>query len=99
MPVPLSAAPGQALTARQAEVYRHIYETTRDTGVQPSIRDLMVRFEIGSPNGVANILAYIVGKGYIARDGLRHSRSLRFLRRPDGTPFTGFADKEPFDAD
>lgn len=80
------------LTTRQRDIFVHLYEQTRDTGVQPSIPDLGARFGIASKNGIVTHLKALTKKGYIGRaDG--HARAIRFLRRPDGREFHGFADK------
>ena len=68
----------EPLTERQAEVFRWIYETTRDTGIQPGIRDVGARFGIASPHGVAGHLEAMVRKGWIELAG-RKSRAVRFL--------------------
>jgi hypothetical protein len=78
------------LTGRQAEVYRYLYETARDTGLQPTYREIGARFAIRSPNGVKHILYAIALKGYMTIRPGRHGFS--FLRRPDGSPFLGFRD-------
>jgi repressor LexA len=80
-------------TASQVAVFNFIYETARNAGFQPSLREIMARFGIVSPNGVACHLQTLERKGWIRR-GDGSSRSVRILRKPDGSPFTGFADKE-----
>lgn len=80
------------LTDRQREIFEAIYASARDLGYQPSHHELKDRFGISSPNGLKCHLDAIRHKGWIdIRSG--ESRSLRFLRRPDGTEFTGFAEK------
>ena len=79
------------LTARQAEVFRYLYEFTRDHGYQPSFRELCLEFHYASPNVVACFFNIMARKGWLVR-GQTQSRAVRFLRRPDGLPFTGFAD-------
>jgi DNA-binding CsgD family transcriptional regulator len=78
------------LTDRQAEVYRWIYEQTRDRGIQPTYREIGIRFGIRSPNGVWCHLHPIALKGYV--DFLPGRHGFLFLRRPDGRPFLGFRD-------
>lgn len=81
------------LTDRQLEVFRLIYETARDRGYQPSIRDMMETFGF-SPNGVMCHIKAMRRKGYLApRNGDPVCRAYVILRRPDGSPFTGFAEK------
>ena len=79
------------LTARQAEVFRYLYEFTRDHGYQPSCRELCRVFTAVSPNSANCYFAALAKKGWLAR-GQTQSRAVRFLRRPDGSLFTGFAD-------
>lgn len=94
--------PGDPLTERQAAIFRYLYEQTRDTGIQPSFRDLMTRFGIRSPHGIKCHLEALEAKGWLGvvaregRSGVR-SRSLKFLRTPSGAKFSGFLDKPPGD--
>jgi SOS-response transcriptional repressor LexA len=82
----------KALTARQAAVYRFIYETARDKGCQPSLPEIRAKFGITTDGGARVHLLALGKKGYIRmREG--GFRSVVFVLRPDGTPFTGFADK------
>jgi SOS-response transcriptional repressor LexA len=88
---------GDPLTERQAEIFAFIYETARDRGYQPTYRQLMEKFGILSTNGISCHLKSLADKGWIeALDG--EKRGIRFLRRPDGRPFTGFSDKDEPDA-
>lgn len=80
------------LTTRQAEVFRYLYEFTRDHGYQPSSRELCVTFQF-RPRAVTGHLYLMARKGWLAMSE-GQSRAVRFLRRPDGSPFTGFADKD-----
>jgi SOS-response transcriptional repressor LexA len=83
----------QELTPRQRLIYEHIYTFTRKHGYQPSIMELMPEFDIQSLNGVSNHLRALQNKGFIEMV-IGQCRALRFLRKPDGTEFTGFADEE-----
>lgn len=80
------------LTDRQREIFTLIYETARDRGSQPSIREIMTHFGMKSPNGVVGHLRLIAAKGYIARY-FHKQYNLLILRRPDGSRFEGFQDK------
>jgi SOS-response transcriptional repressor LexA len=84
---------GDPLTERQAEIFEYLYEITRDTGCQPTYRETMDRFGIQSTNGLSCQIKAFADKGWIEA-GTGDKRGIRFLRRPDGRPFTGFADKE-----
>lgn len=82
------------LTQRQAEVFRLIYESARDLGVQPSFRDIAASIGTKSPHGVSWFIDALEKKGYVARPkDHQMSRSLRILRRPDGSRFEGFQDR------
>lgn len=87
---------GADLTPRQLEVYEAIYATARDQGYMPSIRTLMGRFGVTSPNGVLCHIRRLLDKGYLGKapSAAAVSNTYRLLRRPDGRPFAGFLDKE-----
>lgn len=80
------------LTERQHSMFRLLYETVRDKGYQPSMRELMEVFNIKSPNGIAVQFKAMEKKGYLTRPHKKWAK-LVILRRPDGSPFTGFQDK------
>jgi SOS-response transcriptional repressor LexA len=83
---------GEPLTGKQAEVFRLIYEGARDRGERPTVYDLMATFGFASPNAVMGHIRALRAKGYLGAG--RVNRSLgSLLRRPDGSPFDGFADK------
>jgi repressor LexA len=84
------------LTAKQAAILRFIYESARDTGFQPDIGEICARFGIAGTNGVVCHLKALAKKGYVELVYAR-ARSIRILRRPDGRPFRGFAEKEEID--
>lgn len=81
------------LTDRQREIFTLIYESARDKGFQPTIRELMVCFGIKSPNGVMYHVKEFRKKGYLKDADGQYSRAYVILKRPDGTPFLGFQDK------
>jgi repressor LexA len=81
------------LTRPQGEIFRFIYERARDTGTQPSVREIARQFGIGSANGVGCHLRALARKGWLNLSD-RSARSLRFLKRPDGQPFRGFIEKD-----
>jgi SOS-response transcriptional repressor LexA len=82
------------LTEKQAEVFRFIYDTARDRGYQPSVRELMERFDWLSPRAVTAHLAALRRKGWVS-PGAGKARNVVFLRRPGGSAFRGFADPGP----
>jgi SOS-response transcriptional repressor LexA len=83
------------LTGRQLEIFTFIYEHARDNGFQPSYREIGERFGIRSPNGMKEHLRLIRRKGYLALPKSFHqARAVVFLKRPDGTAFHGFSEKQ-----
>lgn len=81
-----------SLTDRQRAVFEYLYEFARDNGYQPSVREIAEHFGMDSQMGPFAHFRALTRKGWIVAAG-GNSRSIRFLRRPDGTPFDGFADK------
>lgn len=84
------------LTQRQLEIFRLIYESARDRGYQPTVREIGKAFGIRSPNGIHCHTKALVRLGYLRRlngSGTHANRAWVILRRPDGSPFTGFEDK------
>lgn len=79
------------LTDRQLEIFTLIYESARDKGFQPTIREMMPVFGIASENGIHCHLKALAKRGYLRLE--REARALRILRRPDGSRFEGFQDK------
>lgn len=57
--------PGKPATDRQQEVYRAILTHFAETGRAPTIRDLMARLDIKSPNGIACHLKALAQRGLI----------------------------------
>ncbi|MDB5104510.1 MAG: transcriptional repressor, LexA family [Fibrobacteres bacterium] len=57
----------KALTPRQREVFEFIKERIDQTNRPPTLREIGLRFEISSTNGVRSILAALVKKNFIAR--------------------------------
>lgn len=57
----------KALTPRQREVFEFIKERIEQTNRPPTLREIGMRFQISSTNGVRSILAALVKKNYIAR--------------------------------
>lgn len=55
----------EPLTPRQMEIYRAIGEHVVDTGHVPTLRDLMKRVGMTSPNGVVGQLRAIERKGWL----------------------------------
>jgi repressor LexA len=83
----------KGLTPQQELIYRFIFEHTMREGFQPSMRELQLHFDLGSPNGTMCHMRALQKKGYIRlSNGL--SRANRFLRCPDGSVFEGFVCKE-----
>lgn len=57
----------KTLTPRQKEVFEFIKERIEQTNRPPTLREIGLRFQISSTNGVRSILAALVKKNYIAR--------------------------------
>ena len=57
----------KALTPRQREVFEFIKERIGQDNRPPTLREIGLRFQITSTNGVRSILAALVKKNYIAR--------------------------------
>jgi repressor LexA len=79
------------LTDRQEDILSYIYELDKSTGVQPTLQEICDHFGISSKNGVAGHLQALEAKGWIVVIP-RKSRSIQFLKQPDGKPFRGFSD-------
>jgi SOS-response transcriptional repressor LexA len=78
------------LTARQESIFIYIFETTRTTGVQPSLRDICRHFGFHSPHAARGHLLTLARKGWIG-PLISEARSVRFLKvPPSGAPFRGF---------
>lgn len=84
---------GRKLTARQQRVYDLICESIQKQRRPPSVRELMRRLGMKSPNGIASHLVALEKKGYIDREtGI--SRNIRvtdqaIYRRPYSIPIVG----------
>lgn len=57
----------KTLTPRQREVFEFIKERIEQTNRPPTLREIGLRFQISSTNGVRSILAALVKKNFIAR--------------------------------
>ncbi|MEO6097952.1 MAG: transcriptional repressor LexA [Fibrobacteria bacterium] len=57
----------KALTPRQREVFEFIKDRIEQTNRPPTLREIGLRFDISSTNGVRSILAALVKKNFIAR--------------------------------
>ncbi len=57
----------KALTARQREVFEFIKDRIQSDSRPPTLREIGIRFDITSTNGVRSILHALAKKGYIER--------------------------------
>lgn len=57
----------KALTLRQREIFEFIKERIRENNRPPTLREIGIRFNITSTNGVRSILAALIKKNYITR--------------------------------
>jgi SOS-response transcriptional repressor LexA len=84
-----------APTDRQRQVFRLIYESARDRGYQPTLRELQAALGLASLNGLVGHLVALDRKGWLVyRQGQGGARCLTLLRKPNGEPFAGFCDRE-----
>ena len=61
-------------TARQRQIHRYMLEYQREHGYPPTVREVGIRFEIRSPNGVACTLKALARKGWVRRPARSISR-------------------------
>lgn len=85
-------APKDGPTERQMAIFAFIYEHARDKGFQPTLRELGEHFGIRSPNGLMCHLRSLRKQGFIGEPEAG-SRCIPIYKKPDGSPFTGFAEK------
>jgi SOS-response transcriptional repressor LexA len=82
---------GLELTRRQREVLEAIYNSVRDKGFQPTVKELIVAQGVHSPNAIHLHLRAMVEHGWIRLHF--KARAVEFILRPDGHKFTGFLDR------
>jgi SOS-response transcriptional repressor LexA len=80
-----------ALTARQLEVLSYLYGHARDRGFQPGLAEIAVHFGNTSHSSARDYVSALERMGYVRSHG--QARGIEMLKKPDGTPFTGFSDK------
>jgi SOS-response transcriptional repressor LexA len=78
-------------TLTMLRVYEAFYEFARNHGFQPSIRELADMCGYDSANAVHGHMQRIARRGYVRFTGL--NRAVVLLKKPDGSPFRGFAEK------
>lgn len=74
----------QKLTDRQRAVLQFISDSISDRGYPPTLREIGNHLGIKSTNGVNDHLRALERKGYLTREDMK-SRTLRLVRRPDGS--------------
>lgn len=76
-------------------LFRMVYGSARDRGFQPSLREMAKASGCKNQNSVVGRIDTLISLGYIAipPSSPRQSRAWIILKRPDGSPFTGFAEK------
>lgn len=87
------------LTEKQHAIFTWLYDQTRQTGVQPSYAEIAAHFQYKSRNAAANHIRALHKAGWLHAPGIgtkkgtgtTQSRSMKFLKNPDGTEFTGFS--------
>lgn len=78
---------------RHMRVFEFIYNHMIHSGSQPSIRELMALLGFGSAPPLRLRIEALGILGYVKRSHGDQYRSMKVLRRPDGSEFTGFVDK------
>lgn len=78
-------------THGQRDTFLFLYSRARQSGFQPSVVEMMEYFRVSSHHSIHGKLVLLSRKGWLDQTGC--GRSIRFLRRPDGTPFRGFVDR------
>ncbi len=74
----------QSLTEKQRAIYDFIRNLIESRGYGPTVREIGLRFEIQSPNGVMCHLKALEKKGFILRDP-NHARAIQLVDyRPGG---------------
>ena len=80
IPTPTAAGAGPLQpTARQREIYDYIVRHVEEHGCQPSYKDIMRQFAIGSPHAVWQHLAALQRKGLIAMPPGGGARCLKLV--------------------
>lgn len=74
-----------ALTVRQREIYHFIRDKIQGRGYGPTVREIGLKFEIKSPNGVMCHLKALQKKGLIHREP-NMSRAIQLLDDPTSAP-------------
>jgi repressor LexA len=80
-----------ALTSRQKEIYEFLREKILTRGYGPTVREIGMKFDIKSPNGVMCHLKALERKGMISRES-HMSRAIQLANPPQHTtklPFMG----------
>jgi len=81
----------EQLTTRQRDVYYFIRDKIRNRGYGPTVREIGVKFDISSPNGVMCHLKALEKKGLITREP-NMSRAIQLSAEPieeKGLPLRG----------
>lgn len=86
--LPRQVGATDALSPRQREVFRFIAAGI-DKGIAPTIREMCLHFNIGSPNGMMAHIVALEKKGYIVRDPMK-ARSIRLTE--EGEQLAGSCD-------
>ena len=79
-------------SARQREVFATLYSLTRAQGYQPSLAELATACGV-KLTCASHHLRELRARGWVGDKGSPRTRSVPFLRTPDGSPFRGFAEK------
>lgn len=74
----------ERLTSRQREVYEFIRDKIRNRGYGPTVREIGLKFNISSPNGVMCHLKALEKKGLITREPNMSRAIMLATETPDG---------------
>lgn len=84
----------EKLTGRQMAVFQFVFDFTKKNGYQPTVTEVANKFGINTSAVTTGYYAAFRKKGWIGgatgQGKGRALRAMKFLRRPDGSPFKGF---------
>lgn len=90
--MPASVTHDTPLTDKQHRLMTFLYASLRDRGMTPSHLEICEHLGAFYQSAVCAHLRLLEKKGYVEL-GANRRRGVRILRKPDGSPFRGFAEK------
>lgn len=86
---------GEPASGAERRLLEYLYRAIRDRGYQPSLREMADELGYENPSGPMYHMIGLYQKGYLAPQvGRGRSRNTVLLKRPDGSPFNGFTERE-----